>query len=149
MGKKKGSMNRISLESISTTTLKIVPTAGGDIMHALQSTEPEFAGFGEAYFSWVQKGVVKAWKLHQCMTLNLVVPLGLIRFVCFNLESKPNFSVHDIGTGNYVRLTVPPGIWFGFKGLAAPNNLLMNIASIPHDPSEVERRPLSDIDYNW
>jgi len=44
---------------------------------------------------------------------------------------------------------VPPGIWFGFQVLATPQSLVMNIASIPHDPNEVERMLLSDINYKW
>ena len=44
-----------------------------------------------------------------------------------------------LSPNEYIRLTVPPGIWFGFKGLGKPVNLISNIADIEHDPSEVER----------
>jgi dTDP-4-dehydrorhamnose 3,5-epimerase len=53
------------------------------------------------------------------------------------------------GDERYVRLTVPPGIWFGFKGLGNKDSMVLNIASVPHDPGEVERRPRADFDYVW
>jgi dTDP-4-dehydrorhamnose 3,5-epimerase len=42
----------------------------------------------------------------------------------------------------YNRLTVPPGYFVAFKGLAAGSSMLLNVASIPHDPDEAETRPL-------
>jgi dTDP-4-dehydrorhamnose 3,5-epimerase len=71
-----------------------------------------------------------------------------VRFV-FRVAGIDRFRVEEIGVDRYVRLTVPPGIWFGFKGLGEPQSLLLNIADILHDPDEVERRVISDIDYEW
>jgi dTDP-4-dehydrorhamnose 3,5-epimerase len=71
-----------------------------------------------------------------------------VRFV-FRLDGINEFRVEEIGVDRYARITVPPGIWFGFQGLKEPNNLVMNIASITHDPTEVERFELSDIKYCW
>ena len=82
------------------------------------------------------------------MTMNLAVPVGSVRFV-FCLEGSNEFRMEEIGSDHYARITVPPGIWFGFQGLAAPQSLVLNIASIPHDPNEVERRGLSEINYAW
>ena len=33
--------------------------------------------------------------------------------------------------------------WFGFKGLASSTSYILNISNKFHDPSEVERKPLS------
>ena len=94
-------------------------------------------------------GAIKAWKCHKRMTLNLVVPLGGVRFV-FNLpEYNAEFLVEDIGEMRYARLTVPPGIWFGFKGKSSGSSLLVNFANIVHDPDEVLRRPKLDLPYDW
>ena len=46
-------------------------------------------------------------------------------------------------------LTVPPLVWIGFQGLEQGMNLLLNIASIPHDPNEVDRKLFNAIDYDW
>lgn len=125
-----------------------IETAGGDVLHAMKQNDAGYAGFGEAYFSWVSAGSVKAWKRHMRMTMNLVVPVGKVRFV-FRLDGVNEFRVEEIGVDRYARITVPPGIWFGFQGLAAPQSLVLNIANIPHDPNEVERLALSEIKYGW
>ena len=118
-------------------------------MHALRASDDGFNGFGEAYFSWIEKGAIKAWKCHRHMTLNLVVPLGEVRFV-FNLPGgNHEFKVQDIGELNYARLTVPPGIWFGFEGKATGKSLLVNFADIVHDPNEVLKKQKSEISYKW
>jgi dTDP-4-dehydrorhamnose 3,5-epimerase len=79
--------------------------------------------------------------------MNIIVPIGNVRFVFFN-ESE-GFRVEEIGVDNYVRMTVPPGIWFGFQGLGINQSLLLNISSILHDPTEVERRELHTFNFNW
>lgn len=141
-------MGAMTLAGVTVTPLARIETAGGDVLHAMKQSDAGFAGFGEAYFSWVNAGAVKAWKRHTRMTMNLVVPLGQVRFV-FCLEGGREFRVEEIGTDRYARITVPAGIWFGFQGLAAPRSLVLNLASIPHDAHEVERRTLADIPYEW
>lgn len=141
-------MGTVSVRDVVVTPLKQIATPGGDVWHGLKSSEPTFAGFGEAYFSWVADGAIKAWKRHLRMTMNLVVPVGLVRFV-FSDDGATISRVVDIGAGSYARITVPPGLWFGFQGHFAPESLVLNIASIPHDPSEVERRNPSELDYDW
>ena len=142
-------MGVVSLTDILVTPLRRIPTIGGDVMHALKDSDDGFNGFGEVYFSWVEQGAIKAWKYHQNMTLNLVVPLGEIRFV-FHINDHENcFRTENIGEEQYVRLTVPPGIWFGFQGRGSGQSLLMNLADMAHDPDEVLRKKTSEIVYNW
>ncbi len=74
-------MGAVDLEQIQVTQLKRISVIGGDVLHALKCTDTGFQGFGEAYFSMAEAGAVKAWKLHRRMTLNLVVPVGEVRFV--------------------------------------------------------------------
>ena len=81
------------------------------------------------------------------MTLNLVVPIGKVQFVFLDGEGACRQEI--VGTCNYVRLTVPPGLWFGFRGLAEPLSLILNLADIPHDPREVERKAIGDIKFDW
>jgi len=142
-------MGEVSLDDILVTPLKRIPTGGGDVMHALKSSDPGFNGFGEVYFSWVEQGAIKAWKYHQRMTMNLVVPLGEVRFVFHLLEQKENFRVENIGEKHYARLTVPSGIWFGFQGAASGRSLLLNLADMKHDPNEVFHTSISKFVFEW
>ena len=141
----------MNISDILVTPLRRVETIGGDVLHGMKQSDPGYAGFGEAYFSWVSIDSVKAWKRHTQMTMNVVVPVGKVRFVfrSVNSDDVEEFRVEEIGEDHYVRLTVPPGVWFGFQGVGKPQSLVMNIASIPHDPNEVERILLSDINYKW
>jgi dTDP-4-dehydrorhamnose 3,5-epimerase len=137
-----------TLKGISLTPLKIVPHPKGDILHGLKKSESSFAGFGEAYFSTVKTGEIKGWKKHTQMTLNLVVPVGKIRFVAFSDTENRFFDV-ILGEGNYRRLTVEPNLWLAFQGIGEPLNLLLNLASIEHDPQEAENKDISGILFDW
>ena len=142
-------MGALNLNDILVTPLKRIPTAGGDVLQALKNSDIGFSVFGEVYFSWVEQGAIKAWKCHQHMTLNLVVPLGEVSFVFHIKDQKNSFRTEIISEERYVRLTVPPGIWFGFQGIASGRSLLMNLADMTHNPDEVLRKKTSEIDYNW
>ena len=138
----------MTIDNIIVTPLKRISVSGGDVLHAIKRYDPGFRDFGEAYFSMIDKGSVKAWKLHRQMTLNLVVPVGIVHFVFID-ENNEKQREETIGDTNYARITVPPGIWFGFQGQAASYNLLLNVADIPHTTDEVDRKPLDAFDYDW
>jgi len=134
------------MDKCTLTPLNIIPTEKGNVMHCLKNTDSGFIQFGEAYFSAVNKGVVKGWKRHNEMTMNLIVPVGEIRIVAIDTSGKKP-EVLDVilnATTNYSRLTILPGIWFAFQGLANEPNLLLNIASITHNPAEADNLPLSE-----
>ena len=138
----------MNLKEILITPLAQIDTDGGNVFHVMKQIDVGYAGFGEAYFSWIAAGHVKAWKQHMEMTMNLVVPVGQIKFV-FRLEGVDEFRIEEIGVDRYARITVPPGIWFGFQGLQEPQSLLLNIASITHNPKEAKRLALAEIKYDW
>jgi len=139
------------IKDVVITHLDVIDTPGGNVLHAMKGSSAGYSGFGEAYFSQVDKGVVKAWKRHKKMTLNLVVPVGGIRFVLFDDRKVSNTQFQEIiiSKDDYYRLTVPPMIWMGFQGLSEGSAMLLNIADIEHDPDEVDRKEMSEINYNW
>lgn len=140
------------IKDVNLTPLSIINVPGGDVMHALKSSEIGFVNFGEAYFSNIEFGVIKAWKRHRQMQLNLIVPIGRVKFVLFDDRDGVENSVFQevfLSPENYLRLTIPPLIWVGFQGLAKENSTLLNIASIEHSDIELDRRSLKDINYSW
>jgi len=140
------------MDGVTLTPLKIIPHPSGDVLHGIKSSEGSFTGFGEAYFSTVNQGDIKGWKKHSKMTLNLVVPKGEIQFVIFDDRDKSKtqgkFMSVSLSLQNYQRLTISPGLWVGFKGLSL-ENILLNIASIEHSPTEATNMPLNFLDFNW
>lgn len=143
----------VMLDGVSLTPLNKIPNEKGDIFHALKSTDETFISFGEAYFSNVNYGVIKGWKKHTRMALNLIVPVGQIKFVLYDdrefSTTFKQFWVVEIGEANYQRLSVPPGMFMSFQGIGLHRNMLLNIASIPHDPTESINKELSEISYLW
>jgi dTDP-4-dehydrorhamnose 3,5-epimerase len=140
-------MGAIGVEQISISPLKRIQVAGGDVLHAINCSDKGYVGFGEAYFSIVEADSIKAWKRHLQMTLNIVVPVGCVLFVF--VDERGGVREETVGDNRYVRLTVPPGLWFGFKGIASSYSLLMNIADIVHDSNEIERKAVNEMKYNW
>ena len=141
-------MDKVNIDDIEVNRLLRINTEAGDVLHVLKSSDSGFKNFGESYFSWIHGNSIKAWKRHKKMTMNLVVPIGNVRFVFYSSEEN-KFRIEDIGESRYNRITVPPGIWFGFKGLTYPASLVLNTSDILHDPNEVDRLDLSEINYSW
>ncbi|SDD24644.1 WxcM-like domain-containing protein [Paraburkholderia lycopersici] len=128
-------------EMLRLTPLRRIAHPKGDVLHALKASEPDWESFGEAYFTMINGGETKGWKRHRRMKMNLVVPVGMVRFHVHDAESART-RVFDLGRENYARLTVPPGYWMAFTGLTADINLVLNLASIEHDPEEAINAPL-------
>ena len=139
------------IKDVLITKLDVIDAPGGNVMHGMKETSIGYSGFGEAYFSQVDKGIIKAWKRHKNMTLNLIVPVGKIKFVLFDDRDESNVRFQEIiiSRDNYCRLTVPPMVWMGFQGLSSEKSMLLNITNIEHDPGEVDRLEIDKINYNW
>jgi dTDP-4-dehydrorhamnose 3,5-epimerase len=143
------------IEGVLLTPLKIIKGDKGSVYHAIRNFDNGFKGFGEAYFSTIEKGAIKAWKKHFKMTLNIAVPVGEIKIVLY--DDRPNSSTKgmidqiNLSINNYFRLTIPPEIWVGFKGISDGINMLLNIADLPHKPDEQINIDIlgNNIPYNW
>jgi dTDP-4-dehydrorhamnose 3,5-epimerase len=138
------------LPGVLVSPLRRIAHPQGDVLHGLKAGDPSFHGFGEAYFSTVHHGAIKGWKKHTLMTLNLVVPVGTIRFVVIDdRDTSVQAAEVTLGADFYARLTVPPGVWLAFQGRGTPLNLLLNVANLEHDPAEAVSVPLDRIPYPW
>jgi dTDP-4-dehydrorhamnose 3,5-epimerase len=135
------------MDGVILTPLKQIYTPKGDVFHAMKKSDNGFSGFGEAYFSTVNMGDIKGWKQHKEMTLNLIVTVGEVKFVIYDEINKKFFNV-TLSKNNYQRLTVKPNLWVAFQG-GNENNILLNLASIEHNPDEAITKSLDDISYNW
>lgn len=143
------------IDGVIITPLGQISDERGKVMHMLKATDPVFKSFGEIYFSCIYPDAVKAWHIHKRMTLNYAVPHGLVKLVLYDdrVDSPTAGEVQEIflGDDNYSLVTVPPLVWNGFKGIGSEMAIVANCASIPHDPSEIERRDPQDssIPYDW
>ena len=133
------------MDGVIVTSQKIISNPKGDILHALKAGDSGYDGFGEAYFSIVNKNEIKGWKKHNVMTLNILVPFGEVEFVIY--DGFDFFNI-KLSKNNYHRLTIKPKLWVAFRGLDN-SNMLLNLASHLHDPDESENLYLNQINYNW
>jgi dTDP-4-dehydrorhamnose 3,5-epimerase len=143
-----------SVDGVSVTRLRRIQTQGGDVFHAMKSSDPGYAGFGEAYFTTANPGTTKAWKRHRRMTLNLVVISGLVRFGV--VDNRPDSRTAggkcaiDLGPARqFARLTIAPGLWVAFRCIGGEPGLILNVANMVHDDAEVDRATLQDIPFDW
>ena len=134
------------LEGVFWEPKKVIGDAQGSVLHHLRSDDPSFAGFGEIYCSVVPQGVVRPWKLHRKACQRLIVPVGKVKFLLYDprRDSPTHGKTQEIELSRekHGLFGIPPGVWYGFKGLGPGESLIVNCASEPHDPTEVERLPL-------
>ena len=143
------------IEGVIVTPLRRIPDERGCIMHMLRADAPHFKHFGEIYFSAVNPGAIKAWHIHQEMTLNYACVSGTIKLVLY--DERAGSPTHGelmelfVGDQNYSLVTVPPLVWNGFKGCGVTASLVANCATHPHHPDEITREdPFSGrIPYDW
>jgi dTDP-4-dehydrorhamnose 3,5-epimerase len=143
------------IHDLRVTPLRRIPDERGAVFHMLREDDPGFERFGEIYFSLVYPGVIKGWHRHRRMTLNYAVPVGMVKLVCYDdRDGSPSRGVVQqlhVGELEYALVTIPPLIWNGFKGVGDRAALVANCATIPHDPTEIERLDpfTDDIPYDW
>ena len=134
------------INNIIITKLPIHKSKKGDLLHGLRNTDHGFQGFEEIYFSKIAENAIKGWKMHTEMTLNLIVPIGRVRFNFIESDDKfiqinERLEI-DVHIDNYVRITVPPKIIFAFKGIDSGINMITNIANLIHRDDETHNIPL-------
>ena len=141
-------MGKINLSNIKLIKEKILRNSKGNIFRFINKNQTGYKGFGEVYFSWINSYKIKAWKKHSQMTMNLSVPVGKVKFKFVDQKTMKTKTVVT-GKDNYFRITVPPGIWFGFKNLSKRPSLVVNFSNIKHRDKEVKRVKENFFKVNW
>ena len=149
-------MNRSIINGVKIVKLNQINHPKGKILHMIKKTSPEFKKFGECYMSEINPGCIKAWKLHLKQTQNISVPIGEIKVVLFDSRVKSStYNILDkfsLGRPDkYHRLTIPPGIIYGFKCVSKESAIILNITDFQHDLNEAQTLALDDskVPFNW
>lgn len=143
------------IEGVVVKPLRQILDERGKVMHMMRKDDPDFLSFGEIYFSTIYPGVIKGWHLHTKMILNYAVPYGTIKLVLY--DDRPSSTTRGelqeifMGPENYCLVRIPPHVWNGFKGVGTTVAIVANCSTIPHDPTEIERKDPQDpsIPYRW
>lgn len=143
------------IDGVKVVALRQIVDERGKIMHMLKATDPHFLQFGEIYFSCAWPGTVKAWHIHQTMTVNNAVISGRAKLVLYDQRegspTKGELQEIFLGEDNYVLVQIPPGIANGYKAYGDKLVILANCATEPHRPEEMLRLDPSspEIPYTW
>lgn len=144
------------IKDVTLTELRQISDARGAVLHMLRADAADFGGFGECYFSEVLPGKVKAWKRHRVQTQNLAVPVGRVVMVVYDdrpqSQTAGAVDVRELGRPDaYLRVQIPPGLWYGFRCVSGSPAVIANCPDRPHDSGESDTRSPDDprIPYRW
>ena len=148
------------IDGMKLTDLKIIEDERGNIRRMLRADDPHFQAFGEIYFSEIRKGVVKAWHMHKKMTLNYACVVGEVEIALVDFRAMGPlryevqwYSLRSSGR-QYRLLTIPPGVWNGFRipvGSQFESAIVANCATLPHSADEIVRVHPRDflVHFDW
>ena len=142
------------IDGVTVRPLRRFRDARGSVLKMQESTDPEFKGFGEVYFSTVHPGVVKAWRRSPAWR-NYRVVRGAIRLVLADRRdgSPTRGAVHEIemDDDHDVLVQIPPGVWSGFVGLGDCEAIVCDLTDRPNAAAAVEKLAPEDaaIGYDW
>ena len=133
--------------NIKIYKLKKIKSSEGSIIKFINKNSKYFLKFGEVYFSTINHNVEKKWRYHYKMHLNIFVLKGKIKFYFYDknkkLKNLPKYLT--CSEKDPVCLSIPPKIWFKFKGIGKEENMLVNFSNIVH--SDDEYKLINDVRY--
>ena len=145
------------IEGVYLAPRRVIPSGQGEVRHVLKNTDPEFSldalPFGEAYISILFPDLRKDWKLHTGSVSRLAVLVGTIEFVMHDMrEASPTFGQFQrvtVGDQQYGLLVIPAGVAATWRNVSEGNTMILNIATMPHDPNESKIIPFEEIPFTW
>ena len=146
----------ITIQGVLIDKINQINNPKGSVFKMIKKNSLGYKKFGECYFSEIYSGSIKGWKIHSKQTQNLTVPIGKLKLVLIDLRKSSNthMNILEILIGrpeNFFRITIPPGIAYGFKCTSEITALIVNFTDTEFDAQENQTIPLDDINipYSW
>ena len=145
------------IEGVNLKKLTPILDERGYLQECFRSDWSMFEKFGQAYITVAFPNVIKAWHLHKIQTDNMICISGNAKLVlCDKRKDSPtNNNINEIyfGERNPLLVTIPPGIWHGFKAMGNKKIMVLNVPTEVFNYSEPDefRLPFNSekIDYDW
>lgn len=145
------------IDGVKLKSLKVAADERGHLMEIMRNDEPPFECFGQVYLTTNYPGVVKAWHLHQKQTDHICCIKGMIKVVLYDARcgspTEGEINEFFIGEYNPCLISVPPGIYHGWKGISEEEAYVISVPTEPYnyaDPDEFRLPPdTPDIPYEW
>ncbi len=145
------------IHEVQSKQLRVIPDSRGRLMEILRCDDEAFTAFGQVYITTTLPDVVKAWHFHKRQTDNFACVQGTIQVALF--DARPDSPTYGeineffIGVHKPILISVPPGVYHGWKCVGLEEAIIVNIPTKPYDyknPDE-ERLDWNDtsIPYDW
>ena len=125
--------------------MNLISNPKGKIIKFLDTSSKDYKGFGEVYFSFINKNNIKAWKINKKATSNLIVPIGKVLIVVYDLNE--NLVLKRVISSSY-KVLIPKSYIYGFMGIG-DNNLIVNFLNKKHSKNNAIKIKLSKFNFNW
>ncbi len=145
------------IDGVKTKNLRVIPDERGWLMEILRSDDEIFMNFGQAYMTTAYPGVVKAWHYHKKQTDNFTCIKGMMKVALY--DGRKGSDTHGevdeffVGEKNPMLISVPPGVYHGFKAIGEETAYFLSIPTHPYnyeEPDEYRLDPDTDeIPYDW
>ncbi len=139
--------NVVTVKDVYLKDLKVILDGRGEVTELWSNNWLEEGVIPPAhvYQSATDFGVVKCWHLHAKHTDQFTVTRGKLQVSLVDVrEDSPTFMhVNTVFLGGFKPryLRIPPGIMHGWKALAEPETLVVNLQSEVYDPADEFKFP--------
>jgi dTDP-4-dehydrorhamnose 3,5-epimerase len=145
------------IDGVVVKPLKVMADDRGRLMEILRCDDEGYGGFGQVYMTTTYPGVVKAWHLHRLQTDKMAALTGMFRLALYDAreDSPTHGSLQEVymGIHNPVLVTIPPGVYHGWRCVSDAEGVVINVPDLPYDRSRPDEYRLppdtSEIAYDW
>ncbi len=145
------------IHEVIVTPLKKIVTPRGHLMEAQRADDLHYPGFGQAYVTMTNAGVVRAWYRHRLQIDQIALIKGSLLLVLFDSRSEsPTYGTVielRISDDSPKMIQIPPGVWHGFCAIGQEQLFLLHLNSVPFNPSNTDEERLAEdnpaIPYQW
>jgi dTDP-4-dehydrorhamnose 3,5-epimerase len=145
------------IDGVKLKELRLIADERGYLMEILRSDDELFSRFGQCYVTAAYPGVVKAWHYHEKQTDCFCVLTGMAKVALYDARegSPTEGTINEFFMGERRRalLSIPPGVYHGFKNIGTGECLLLNIPSEPYDYDQPDERRADphggEVPYEW
>ena len=145
------------IEGVVVKNLKVIPDSRGHLTEILRNDDEIFEKFGQVYITTTLPDVVKAWHHHKLQTDNFACIRGTIQVALFDgrKESETAGELNEFFIGDHrpALISVPPGVYHGWKCVGPEEAYIVNIPSKEYNYEQPDEYRLDwddpSIPYDW
>ena len=87
--------------------------------------------------------LLRSWNSNELLP-GFSTNISFVFFVIFVSKDFKDHKTYIIGENNYGILSIPPNVWYCFKGLSKKTSLILNITDSEHNEEEIKKINLDE-----